>query len=77
MEKILCDRCNGKGYYVYKEGWNHICPKCLGRKELDWLQNIIGVKSSDFYLYPDVYKALMGIDDEKDNRLYGKGLFKV
>lgn len=76
MEKIPCDRCNSKGYYVYKEGWNKICPKCKGRKELDWVQNITGVKSG-IYLSIGVYKALIGINDEKDSRLYGKGLLKV
>jgi len=39
-EKI-CDRCEGSGWNSEE---NLICPKCLGCKTLDWVEQITGRK---------------------------------
>ena len=44
MEYIKCDKCNGNGIVLEKEFLGNICPKCDGKKELDWVENIVGVK---------------------------------
>ena len=48
---MICDKCGGRGFT--KEGTPTTdgtiiqemnCPKCRGKKELDWIENIIGVE---------------------------------
>ncbi len=46
IEKVTCDKCNGKGWFVIEESWwgskYKPCPKCKGFKELDWIEMIKG-----------------------------------
>jgi len=46
IEKMICDKCNGEGSIYNEVTDNHyigiICPKCLGHKKLDWIENIVG-----------------------------------
>jgi len=37
-----CSKCKGKGYLVNRKRVLRRCPKCLGRGELDWVENIVG-----------------------------------
>jgi hypothetical protein len=37
---MVCDECNGTG--INKDN-SWFCDKCKGKKELDWIENIIGV----------------------------------
>jgi hypothetical protein len=37
-----CSKCNGKGYLVNRKKVLRRCPKCLGRGELDWVENVVG-----------------------------------
>lgn len=39
--KEQCEECKGKGYSLDR-GVLYRCPKCFGRGELDWIENIIG-----------------------------------
>ena len=42
-----CKKCKGEGYSVDR-GVLYRCPKCFGRGELDWLENIVGPKYTFF-----------------------------
>ena len=45
---MICDRCHGYGTIGFNESNQiAICPKCLGLKNIDWLENIIGVDIKD------------------------------
>ena len=44
MEKYICERCNGEGFLTTNGGEKHDCPKCLGKIELNWIENIFGVE---------------------------------
>ena len=37
-----CSKCNGKGYLLTQKRVLYRCPKCLGRGELDWVENVVG-----------------------------------
>ena len=37
-----CAKCNGKGYLLSRKKVLRRCPKCLGRGELDWVENVVG-----------------------------------
>jgi hypothetical protein len=37
-----CPKCNGKGYLLTRKRVLYRCPKCLGRRELDWVENVVG-----------------------------------
>jgi DnaJ-class molecular chaperone len=41
---MKCDKCGGEGT-IYKHNiyMNKPCDKCFGKKELDWVENIVGV----------------------------------
>jgi hypothetical protein len=43
IRKEKCKKCKGEGYSVDR-GVLYRCPKCFGRGELDWLENIVGPK---------------------------------
>jgi hypothetical protein len=40
---IICSKCNGKGRL-----FSGICPKCWGKKKLDWIENVVGVQEPQF-----------------------------
>ena len=44
---MICDRCNGKGHiHTFLDGKDHkpiTCPKCRGKEDIDWIENIFGV----------------------------------
>jgi len=46
---MKCDKCNGTGCdpNFYPNKIPVLCDKCLGKKELDWLESIFGVKPND------------------------------
>ena len=47
---MICPECSGKGYIIKTcKGlyWNETCTKCKGKKIIDWIENIVGVK--DYY----------------------------
>jgi DnaJ-class molecular chaperone len=39
-----CRKCNGKGYLMVRENTITRCPRCLGRREVDWVEAIVGSK---------------------------------
>jgi hypothetical protein len=42
LGEIICDKCNGTG--LYNDGTYILrCPKCKGKKKLDWCEQIVGV----------------------------------
>jgi len=52
VELIECNKCDGKGSINYDgtdvvsgmySDWR-ICPKCRGKRRIDWIENIIGVR---------------------------------
>lgn len=36
--EVLCPKCKGKGKF---------CNHCMGKGKLDWIQNIVGIRSSN------------------------------
>ena len=34
-DKVVCSKCEGS-----RQTW--LCPKCLGKGELDWIENVVG-----------------------------------
>lgn len=55
---MICDFCHGVGVTTFEiSKWlsgSHICPKCNGKKEIDWLEDIFGcnkAQKSFFYTY--------------------------
>ncbi len=53
IELTKCSKCNGDGNKVgyeklSKGGYLHCyytCTKCYGKKKLDWIEQIVGVKT--------------------------------
>jgi len=42
--EYLCDKCNGRGSLPTRNpDVVTKCPKCHGKKKLDWIENVIGV----------------------------------
>lgn len=42
---VICSKCNGEGRIKHKGSrWSDICPKCWGKKKLDWIENVVGVE---------------------------------
>lgn len=44
---VTCDRCSGFGRIQYNAGvkcktnmFSSMCPKCLGKGQVDWIENI-------------------------------------
>ena len=40
---MKCQRCNGTGIIIIEDIWKIRCTLCLGKKELDWIEEIFGV----------------------------------
>ena len=74
-EKIQCERCKGKGHLgplpvkVDHERYKILCPKCYGLRELDWIENVVGLDKSNTLiilvcmangLVPDNYVFMFG-----------------
>jgi len=54
VELITCSRCNGQGLVKNEvvdistgmlTRYNGVCPKCRGKRKVDWIENIIGVRT--------------------------------
>jgi len=59
--KIKCDKCNGTGI---GESNYYACDKCLGTKELDWVENIIGkLKPWSGFFVVNLTNEFLYIDD--------------
>lgn len=60
-EEYVCDKCNGKGNLPTKNpDVVKQCPKCYGKKKLDWIENVVGVtkiKAS----FNEIQKEMMDI----------------
>lgn len=41
----FCDKCSGTGFVVSQSNpdLEDLCPKCRGKRKLDWIENIVGV----------------------------------
>ena len=50
---MICSKCNGTGFDISEYVHGVTCSKCLGKGQLDWIENIVGVKSN--YIKPGVY----------------------
>lgn len=48
--EIICDKCNGRGVNPIKNKFEFPipCNKCQGLGKLDWIENIVGKKSTTF-----------------------------
>jgi len=53
--EIVCDKCDGKGSLDVDSKTLKICPKCLGDKKVDWIENIMGKKSEVFTIGPSSF----------------------
>jgi RecJ-like exonuclease len=42
LGEVICDVCKGKGNYPESK-YLICCPKCQGKKKLDWCEQIVGV----------------------------------
>ena len=74
MEFIKCDKCEGKGFVWLDRdefpfpSMSRTCEKCYGKKELDWIENIVGVKKgyTEFIIESKTIKPRKRkIDDNK------------
>lgn len=62
-EKMPCSKCNGNGtvetlLYSSKE-FKIICPKCVGKRKIDWIQSITGIKLDVLELLLRLYKKFI------------------
>ena len=45
---MVCDMCGGIGYYRHADPYIlQWCPKCHGKREVDWTEEILGVDYND------------------------------
>jgi DnaJ-class molecular chaperone len=53
--RFECPKCLGVGEVIPKQGHFglNVCPKCKGKGNLDWIENIMGVQGT--YIKPGVY----------------------
>lgn len=63
--EMICDKCNGTGYYIEDEkSLNHPwCPKCHGEKKVDWVSNAIWKKEKSDYIKPGVYTKVIDLSE--------------
>lgn len=40
--EVICDQCNGTGFWEENGLRGHQCYKCLGKGKLDWVSNVMG-----------------------------------
>lgn len=40
--EVICDKCNGTGFWGENDLKEHQCYKCLGKGKLDWVTNVMG-----------------------------------
>jgi hypothetical protein len=40
--EVICDKCNGTGFWEENGLRGHQCYKCLGKGKLDWVTNVMG-----------------------------------
>ena len=40
--EVICDKCNGTGFWEETGLRGHQCYKCLGKGKLDWVTNVMG-----------------------------------
>jgi DnaJ-class molecular chaperone len=41
---MKCQTCNGIGYWESEDKMiKQLCPKCYGQKEVDWIEEVLGV----------------------------------
>ena len=52
MDLEICSKCNGIGY-VNKSNNKSLClcPKCKGKGEIDWIEQVVGKKYKPFFNY--------------------------
>lgn len=56
--EVICSKCGGEGP----------CSKCHGRKKLDWIENVVGVKS--IRLKPGIYVQDVDLSEFVPRRPY-------
>ncbi len=40
--EVICDKCNGTGFWEENGLRGYQCYKCLGKGKLDWVTNVMG-----------------------------------
>lgn len=59
---VTCVRCKGTGKIINSDKdiqyADFICPKCLGFKKLNWIENIIGKKRPDLKVIYDFIESI-------------------
>jgi hypothetical protein len=53
--KQLCTKCNGRGWLFIPPDGEEKCPKCKGVGEVDWVEQMVGVKKRGILIPPGVY----------------------
>ena len=49
---MICDKCNGETWIKTSQpDLRFKCNKYWGKPELDWIENIFGVESSDMFWF--------------------------
>lgn len=59
--KMPCPKCNGLGTVselLYVELYKIICPRCIGLKQLDWIQMAMGIPKGNYLKGIPGYDAL-------------------
>jgi len=71
--ELICDKCNGKGSVEANERLMKIktCPKCLGAKKVDWIENAMGKQPKDWFFDSS---AAVWAQTESELYIHGKPL---
>ncbi len=67
---MKCSKCDGAGKFD-----QHICPKCHGKGELDWIDNIVGAPRPSIPDFPGGLNWLEPSLRPPDNPHFGDAYF--
>jgi len=71
-EREKCRKCNGKGYLIVKENTITRCSKCYGKRELDWVEVVVGPKRTGRIPSSDQLIRLYEIDNGGEEKFLRK-----
>ena len=72
-DEFICDKCNGnrniKKVNKNMQSFSIICPKCLGKGSVDWIENIMGKSPTNFDGY---YFSISDIENCFEQEYFAK-----